>query len=162
MKKHIAFLVSALALVACPLALAAPALSWEAKVLSVHDGDTITVRREGRRVKIRLAYIDAPELDQPGGKAAARYLRESLRGQTVNAKPVDRDRYGRTVAAVFMRSGRDVNSGLVRAGMAWVFRRYCDDLVMIAAEAQARAAKRGLWGLPGKNIAPWKWRKGEK
>jgi len=36
----------------------------QAQVVSVHDGDTITVLIDNRREKVRLIGIDAPELEQ--------------------------------------------------------------------------------------------------
>ena len=40
-------------------------LAWEGKVVSVTDGDTIKVLKDGKQVKIRLAAIDCPEKGQP-------------------------------------------------------------------------------------------------
>ena len=51
----------------------------EATVVGVHDGDTVRLRRDGERVAVRLACIDAPELRQrPRGAAARWQLRELL------------------------------------------------------------------------------------
>jgi endonuclease YncB( thermonuclease family) len=37
------------------------------------------------------------------------------------------------------------------------------DPALLADEAQARAAKRGLWALPeAQRVSPWEWRKGER
>ena len=41
--------------------------------------------------------------------------------------------------------GVDANAAQVRAGMAWVFDKYVTDRGLHAAQAEARAAKRGLW-----------------
>ena len=46
------------------LALPSTCLSWPAKVVSVADGDTIKVLRDGRQVKVRLYGIDSPEKGQ--------------------------------------------------------------------------------------------------
>jgi len=55
------------------LLLAAPAHA--ASVLSVGDGDTITVTEGGRQIKVRLACIDAPEISQaPYGMNSRRAL----------------------------------------------------------------------------------------
>ena len=49
-------------------ALAAPPATTAGKVVSVHDGDTVTVRTDdGQTLKVRLQGIDAPELKQPFG-----------------------------------------------------------------------------------------------
>jgi len=47
---------------------------------------------------------------------------------------------------------------LLRAGLAWHYVRYDQSEVYAAAEATAKAAKRGLWRDP-RPVAPWDWRK---
>ena len=49
---------------------------------------------------------------------------------------------------------------MVRQGAAWVYRQYLKDKSLLAVEAEAKAANRGLWALPeAQNIPPWDWRK---
>jgi len=56
------------------LFLATPAQAWEGLVIGVHDGDTITVLNwDLETVKVRLADVDCPELDQPWGYMAKWY-----------------------------------------------------------------------------------------
>lgn len=159
------------ALLACLLAslLAAPAQAAAplpppiaAPVISVHDGDTITVRRDGERIKVRLAEVDAPELAQAGGVAARRSLAGLIEGQQVHIIPTAVDRYGRVVGKLLLRDGTDVPAALVRAGHAWVYRAYAPKRSpLIALEAEARAARRGLWADPNP-VPPWEWRKAKK
>ena len=57
-----------------------PAYTYEARVLSVHDGDTLTIDVDlgmsiHRHETVRLAGINTPELPTKEGKAAADYLR---------------------------------------------------------------------------------------
>ena len=71
---------------------------------------------------------------------------------------LDRDRYGRTVGEVLLPDGRSLNRELVRAGLAWWYRRYApDDQTLEQLEREARAAQRGLWADPNP-VSPWKWR----
>jgi len=65
-----AFIVMAAAMLAAIPAAAAEPITG--RVVSVHDGDTITVLTDGRQVKVRLHGIDAPELGQAYGQAAKR------------------------------------------------------------------------------------------
>jgi len=72
----------------------------------------------------------------------------------------DTDRYGRTVGRVYVGSV-DVNAKMIRQGAAWVYRQYAKDQSLYRLEEQAKAAKRGLWGLPEtERCAPWDWRHG--
>lgn len=124
-------------------------------VQKVHDGDTITV--DG--VKVRLYGIDAPELSQPGGEASRDHLRALLRGQRVKVAVMDKDAYGRTVGRLFLPDGSDVCAEMVRAGHAWVYRKYCRDCRdLLAAEALARWRGIGLWSEEAPT-PPWQWRK---
>ena len=79
-------------------ALAAPAASYPATVLSVGAGDTLRVQAGGRSITIRLACIDAPETAQaPWGQQSRAYLMQRLpRGRQVSIQPHTTDRYGRT------------------------------------------------------------------
>ena len=73
--------------------------------------------------------------------------------------PRETDRYGRTVADVILVDGRILNHELVRAGLAWRYRKYAPDIGTLAQlEAAARDAKRGLWSQPNP-LPPWEWRK---
>lgn len=152
------------------LAVAGPAsaeLFFDARVSAVFDGDTIEVVRqagggETKREKIRLAGIDAPERGQPWSWRARMALSERVLGKQVRVNAVTNDRWGRTVGEVY---ADDVCVGceLLREGHAWVFRRYSDDRVLLELEAEARAARRGLWSLPSEaRVPPWEWRDGQR
>jgi len=74
----------------------------------------------------------------------------------VTVKPRDRDRYERTVGDVLLPDGRSLNHELVKAGLAWWYRKYApDDEPLKQLERGARGAEHGLWA--DKNpIPPWK------
>jgi micrococcal nuclease len=131
--------------------------SFTAKVVAIHDGDTISVLRGGReRVRLRLAGIDCPELHQDFGRRAKQLTGRLVFARVVTAIPVDRDRYDRTVARVLV-DGEDLCLALVRAGMAWHDTAHSDDARLAEAERQARAARLGLWS-QRHPTPPWKWR----
>jgi micrococcal nuclease len=146
------------------LAIAQPALGAEfpARVVGVSDGDTLTVlTAEKKQVKIRLHGIDAPETGQDFGSRAKQAASEMAFGKTVTIRERDQDRYGRTVAEVVLPDGRLLNHELVGQGMAWWYVKYAPgDRELSRLETEARAAKRGLWSVPGA-VPPWNWRKGE-
>jgi endonuclease YncB( thermonuclease family) len=142
-------------------ALAAP--SFPARVVSIQDGDTITVLTEDKRqVRIRLYGIDCPEKGQPYGNRARQATAEAVHGKDVDVRQIDTDRYGRTVAMVSVQGGDTLNAMLVRAGLAWVYEKFCtradpcDRLREL--ERAARARKAGLWK-DGSAVEPWVWRK---
>lgn len=131
------------------------------KVVGISDGDTLTVLKDRKQVKIRLHGIDAPESSQDFGSRAKQAASDLAFGKSVTILPRDTDRYGRTVADVLLPDGRSLNREMVREGMAWWYREYAPhDRELERLEAEARAAHRGLWG-QSNPIPPWDWRKGE-
>ena len=147
---------------------------FTAKVQRVVDGDTVHVEDEtGKKFKVRLTGIDAPEQNQPYGLASTYHLRGLLLNKFVlleskpkKGKPYSVDRYKRVLAKIIL-DGRDINLSQVFNGYAWHFKRYQkqqspkDRELYSQAELHAEKNKLGLWG--EKNpIAPWKWRKIEK
>jgi endonuclease YncB( thermonuclease family) len=130
------------------------------KVVSIADGDTITILVDRERVKVRLAEIDAPERGQPWGRRAKQALTEKIAGHVVQVETRFNDRYGRRVGHV-VYSGRDINREMVREGHVWVYRQWLRDKTLLDDESRARAARAGLWGLPETDrVPPWEWRDG--
>ena len=149
--------------VLCFSAQSADTREFAALVVSVADGDTITVLTQNKQqVKIRLYGIDCPEKGQAFGNRAKQTASEAVHGKNVTVLAMDTDRYGRTVAIVFMPDGKSLNAHLVREGMAWVYPQYCkrNDICRPLRELEqaARASKRGLW-LDKNPMTPWEWRK---
>jgi endonuclease YncB( thermonuclease family) len=90
-------------------------------------------------------------------------LRALIQDTDFTVRTVTIDTYGRTVAVITLPDGRQVNSEMVRAGNAWVYRRYTNDAAMMALEDQAKENKLGLWRLPpAERIPPWEWRKRQR
>ena len=159
MKFVIVAAVCALSMGAC--AFSAELHAFTAKAVSVHDGDTLTaVDASNVQHKVRLAGIDAPETKQPFGTKARERLAELTHGKSVRVLPVDRDRYGRTVARIEVE-GQDVNRQMIADRLAWHYTRYSKDAAMAGAERDARAARRGLWA-DREPVPPWEWRASEK
>lgn len=130
------------------------------RVLRVHDGDTVRVqpligrRHRGMMVlplSIRLMRIDAPELNQPGGKEARRALKTFL-GARHKAQPVvylraeGRDRYFRTLGTLFAGE-TDVNAEMVRLGYAhyYPYDKQSFSPELEAYEQNARRHRLALW-----------------
>ena len=79
--------------------------AWEGKVVGVHDGDTISVMRDGEAVKVRLAGVDCPEIGQPYGKRAKRFVSDLAFGKEVQVRAETKDKYGRIVGWVTLPDG---------------------------------------------------------
>ncbi|MDO9708421.1 thermonuclease family protein [Paracraurococcus lichenis] len=152
-----------LALLAALVAPPALAADLTGRVVGITDGDTLTLLTPDRRqTRIRLAEIDTPERGQPYGSRAREALSGLAFGRPARVTVADTDRYGRTVGRVVV-AGKDVNREMVRLGAAWVYRAYSRDPALPAVEAEARAARRGLWGLPeAERMPPWEWRRTPK
>lgn len=119
----------------------------------VADGDTVTLDT-GQRV--RLLGIDAPEMEKEGQPAdflahkAKKYLADLVQGKRVRLE-YDRlryDRYGRTLAYLFLPDGTNLSVDMVRQGLAHVYTvppnmRFREEL--LAAQREAIGAHRGVW-----------------
>lgn len=128
-------------------------------VVRVVDGDTLDVLVSNRPIRVRLAQIDAPERAQAYGARARQALSSMAFRQVVTVVDAGADQYGRELGTIFV-SGQNVNAAMVGQGMAWAYRRYLVDRSLIQLEAQARAARRGLWGDPAP-VAPWLFRRAQ-
>lgn len=143
------------------LLLCAQALgATEGRCLRVSDGDTITIAAEGRKEKVRLIGIDAPELRQEGGPEARQYLAKRILNRRVKVEGETRDRYGRLLGTVYLGE-ENINLSLVREGHAWDYKAYSAGPAYTRAERAARAARRGLWAQQNA-VAPWNYRKAER
>ena len=132
------------------------ASAWSGKCVGVSDGDTISVMHEGKAEKIRLYGIDCPEMGQSFGKRAKQFTSDMVFGKIVAIKPTDRDRYGRTVAWVYTDS-IFLNKELLKAGLAWHYKKYSQDDDLAILELVARKKGIGLWSEP-RAISPWEFR----
>lgn len=132
-------------------------------VLSVGDGDTLTVNDGRQKTTIRVACIDAPEMKQApyGDRARARLLQLAPIGSEVRVQAKETDRYGRTVAEVF-RGKINLGISLVQEGHAVVYRQYlsnCDGNAYLRNEEQAKTRKLAFWSQPSPTM-PWDFRRG--
>ena len=121
----------------------AHATDFQAKVIHIADGDTITVLNDSNdQIKIRLNGIDCPEKAQAYGNKAKQFTKELVHGQMVTIQAHDKDKYGRTIGDVILEDGRNLSQELVKAGYAWWFFKYSDDEQLGLLEVQAKIAKR--------------------
>lgn len=136
-------------------------------VVSVADGDTVTVL-DAQKVqhKVRLSGIDAPEKSQAFGQRSKDHLSDLVFGQTVEVDFNKTDRYGRLVGKVVVQ-GQDANLQQLHAGLAWHYKEYEREQPpeerkrYAQAEDDARAQRVGLWKDP-QPIPPWEFRRAQR
>jgi endonuclease YncB( thermonuclease family) len=135
-----------------------PSAPFTARV-GVVDGDTLSMGAE----RLRIHGIDAPEMAQTCERAgrpyacgeAARDAMAAILGHgALSCEHLDTDQYRRRIVRCHDDQGRDIGAELVRQGWAVAFTRFSADY--LPQEAEARAARRGLW--QGRFDAPWDWR----
>src|SRR5262245_43912738 len=142
----------------CMLApLGASAEQFTGKVVGISDGDTISVLREGKAVKVRLHGVDTPEKAQAFGTQARKFTSDLVFQHDVIVDVHTTDRYSRLVGEMLLPDGRSLGHELVRVGLIWRYQQYAPhDTPQLKAEA--RTAKRGLWA-DAHPVPPWGWRK---
>jgi endonuclease YncB( thermonuclease family) len=138
---------------------AAAAETIEGKVVSVQDGDSLTlVGADAKRRRVRLAEIDAPERKQPFSTESRKSLAAICLHKPVSVEVVATDVHKRAVGKAKC-GGVDANAEQVRRGMAWVTaRNTMPNSPLPEMEANARLRGLGLWA-GDKPEPPWEWRK---
>ena len=121
-------------------------------VARVIDGDTVQL---ASGEKVRLIGVDTPETKHPQ-KPVERFGREAndFTARLVEGKPVRleydqerQDKYGRTLAYVFLEDGTFVNAEIVRQGYGHAYTRFpfrhLEEFRRL--EREAREGGKGLW-----------------
>lgn len=139
--------------------------SYTGTVSKVYDGDTLhVIDGDGAKHKIRMAYIDAPEIKQAYGTRSRDNLRAAAEGRKVSVRVFDTDRYQREVAQVSVGK-TDLNLMQVQDGAAWHYKSYAKEQQDKAdfadyadAQIQAERERKGLWKAKNPQ-APWAYRR---
>lgn len=139
--------------------------SYTGTVSKVYDGDTLhVIDGDGAKHKIRMAYIDAPEMKQAYGTRSRDNLRAAAEGRKVSVRVFDTDRYQREVAQVSVGK-TDLNLMQVQDGAAWHYKSYAKEQQDKAdfadyadAQMQAKKDRKGLWKAKNPQ-APWGYRR---
>ena len=133
------------------------------RVVGVTDGDTLKILVAGQELlRVRIAFCDAPEKRQAFGTRAKQAMSELAFGKEIELRKHAIDRYGRTIAQVFVDE-KDVGLEMLRQGFAWVYDRYITEAstevqeTYRKAQEEAKAEQRGLWSDPN-SIPPWIFR----
>lgn len=160
-------MISVLLLLVASVVTAAPPKAGDEGVfhgplVRVIDGDSLKVKVQDVVMEFRLAEVDAPEMGQPYGPTSKRELLTLVRGKSLVVVPFETDRYGRTVAHVWVGAVH-VNREMVARGAGWFYSRYAMSNELYDVEQDARDARRGLWALsPSDRIPPEQWREQQR
>lgn len=155
--------LQAVACLACLFCMAGLAHAWDAYIVQVEDGNTLSVTRtKGDTANTRILRfygVDAPALNQPCGQQALDFLNNMLpKGEKVTVDPVGTDENGIERALVQV-GGTSINYQLLREGLAWVNRNTCKAMFCRRwhiQEHQAIEEKRGIWAIQH-STPPWQW-----
>ena len=144
---------------------------FSASDFSIVDGDSIRLKANpavaggSQAIDLRLASVDAPELNQTSGQAAKRHLQLLTAGRSATFLQTDTDRYKRPVVFMFVgvpsagtAGTMDVNAQMVADGYAWHAVSFSSSERLESLQQQAKMRRVGLWA-EGNPVPPWEHRK---
>ena len=152
------YLATLLLLIICTLSYAD---QYEGRVIKVIDGDTIWVKTNNKHIKIRLSYIDAPELKQTYGVRSKNFLTNLILDKNVQINANKKDRYNRHLGEVYIHNVDEsvfVNAKMLKSGNAWIYLKHRDNSYLKNLENYARIKKIGLWS-EETPVEPWIYRR---
>jgi micrococcal nuclease len=135
-----------------------------AYVNRVVDGDTIEVILAGKKEKVRLIGIDAPETVDPRrpvgcyGVEASKEMTSLVANKNVTLKTdsqsSDRDKYQRLLRYVYTENGDFINAEMIQKGYAFAYKVFPFDYLKDFSddEKEARDSDLGLWD---PNVCPY-------
>jgi endonuclease YncB( thermonuclease family) len=143
-------------------------ITYEAKILAVHDGDSYKIKQDTNIYWVRLIGLDAPEVyspyvlgTQPFGRESGNFVRDSLKSKTVTVVEYGVDEHHRPLVTI-KYDNNDLTEVLIKNGYAWHFKspvfssKYNKHLSSLHSEA--RKNKIGLW-IDKNPISPWTFKK---
>lgn len=134
----------------------------------VIDGDSLRVTNsQGVEFDLRLASLDAPELNQAYGEEAKRHLQSLLSNHEITAWSIGTDRYDRMLVYLLIQQSAEnspqpqffeINPQMIRDGFAWHYKQHSSNPLLDTFEYDARTARLGLWNDTVEPIPPWEFR----
>jgi len=129
------------------------------KVISVIDGNIIEILTDdGDKLLIKLSEVDSPELGQEFGEEALAYTSKFCFNKIVEIDVVGKDRKGIRLGIVRLRSWKQLNTSLLKSGLAWHSHQCFEKCVMKLFETKAKKKKLGLW-VNENPTPPWIYRR---
>lgn len=126
-------------------------------IIHVSDGDTVTLlESSGRKHKIRLNGIDAPEIGQPYGEEAKAYVERMVLHQSVEVLVAGTDQYKRILGEVYA-GATNINEELLKQGLAWQY-HFNKNSHYVDLVRTAKHKRLNIWS-KSNSIDPYEWRK---
>lgn len=124
------------------------------EMVSCNDGDTCRIKRGGKKIKIRLAGIDAPETGQDNAESSKNFLIKQLKGKKITLDCVD-ESMNRENCYIFVGK-TDIQREMVKAGWAFDYPKYSNGKYKLEQD-EAKKSKKGIWS--NKNlVSPYCYR----
>jgi endonuclease YncB( thermonuclease family) len=129
------------------------------KVIAIIDGDTYDVLLQcNKTVRVRMEGIDAPEKGMPFYQKSKKYLSDLCFGKQIKIKITGVDNHDRILAYSFLDNGLELSQEMIKAGLAWHFKKYNSDSGLSELEREAKTFRKGLW-INENPMSPWENRK---
>jgi len=124
-------------------------------VVSIIDGDTYDLLLKGnRKIRVRMEGIDAPEKGMPFYKVSKNYLAQLCFNKKVSLDITGKDGHDRFLGFTYLEDGSELSHEMIKAGLAWHFKKYNSDTILSNLEIEAKNLKKGLW-VNENPMAPW-------
>lgn len=127
--------------------------SFEAKVISVEDGNNLKVQLldTDKMVKVRLFDVTAPQICEPHGKESMAILQKEVIGKIVSIVRHDGFLTDTIIGSVFTNGGNhDVNEAMLKKGAGWYSGQDIGDVHDYKKSmSYAKQKKRGIWKIKG-------------
>ncbi|UJF24627.1 thermonuclease family protein [Suttonella sp. R2A3] len=131
---------------------------YDCRLLWIDDGDSIHVRCDQEQWRVRLLGIDAPEMGQAPWGARSKDVLTELLSDELTLRTHGLDVYQRVLATVYVGE-QDINLLMITRGAAVAYRGDDTPDAYYSAERIAKAQKLGIWGQPGEQQDPKRWRR---
>lgn len=125
------------------------------QVIEVHSGDSLTVLEQGKPLKLHLADVEAPKLDQPYGLAARRSLENLCKSKNASYQRPPGPKT-KVIRAVVLCADVDAGRMQLKRGLAWVRPGPKTDPALTLIQDFVWRDGIGLWA-DANPVPPWEW-----
>lgn len=102
------------------------------KIISILDGDTYDLLiKDNKTLRVRIEGIDAPEKGMSFYRVSKNYLSKLCFEKNVRLEIMGKDIHERTLAFSYLDDGTELSHEMVKQGLAWHFKKYSSDTVLI-------------------------------